>query len=194
MMRKRIVLLVSYICFMMLFAITTIQSFKPWNNIVRSKNSPVTSISKQVPNKLLIQPMQDMNSAEKCESLNVSLPQYTNEELDFMTAVIYYEAGADYCSDEWQLMVGSVVMNRVNDSRFPNTIQEVLTQEGQYQPFQDGIHLPQNVEKKVIERAKKNAKKVLEGYRNCPKTVVWQAEFVQGKGVYKKIGNTYFCY
>ena len=44
------------------------------------------------------------------------------EDLELLAKVIQTESGAEWCEDELQLMVGSVVLNRVNDSRFPNTI------------------------------------------------------------------------
>ena len=59
-------------------------------------------------------------------------PPYTAEELEHLAVAIYQEAGGDACSDETRLMVGSVVMNRVEDSRFPDTLHGVLTQKSQY--------------------------------------------------------------
>ena len=58
-------------------------------------------------------------------------PPYTDEELDALALAIYQEAGSDACSDEARLMVGAVVLNRVADDRYPDTIQEVLMQRAQ---------------------------------------------------------------
>lgn len=118
---------------------------------------------------------------------------YTDEELDIMSRVIYAEAGSDWISDEQQQLVGMVVMNRVKDSRFPNTIKEVVFQKGQYACTWDG-----NFNKTPNKRAIENAKCVLEGKVECPENVIFQAEFKQGKGVYKvfksKYSTTYFCF
>ena len=57
---------------------------------------------------------------------------YTEDELEMLAIVIYREAGGNSCSDETRLMVGTVVMNRIQDKRFPNTMKGVLTQKSQY--------------------------------------------------------------
>lgn len=53
-----------------------------------------------------------------------------------MAAIIWCEARGE--SYEGQLAVGTVVMNRVESSRFPNTIEEVISQKGQFSPYQSG--------------------------------------------------------
>lgn len=121
--------------------------------------------------------------------------KYTAEELDLLARIINAEAGI--MSDEAQQLTGNVVLNRVDDARFPNTIKEVIYQKGQYAPTWNGA-----IKKEPTQRAISNAKRLLEGERFCDGTVVWQAEFKQGKGVYKKITETingytytmYFCY
>lgn len=57
------------------------------------------------------------------------------EDLEMLACVIYQEAGGDECSDECRIDVGDVVLNRVADSRFPDTLEGVLTQRGQYGRF-----------------------------------------------------------
>jgi len=124
---------------------------------------------------------------------------YTQDELFCMAAAIYNEAGGDKCSDESRELVGYVILNRVNDSRFPNTIREVLEAKRQYGrfywtgvKFADRSSLPQ--EQHAVKRAYEIAKKVLTTPSPIPKTVVFQAGFKQGDGVYKYIDGIYFCY
>lgn len=120
--------------------------------------------------------------------------QINKSDLDLLARIITAEASV--MSDEVQLLVGQVVLNRVADDRFPDTIRDVIYQKGQYAPVKNG-----SIHNEPTERALRNAKKLLSGYRACGEKVVWQAEFKQGK-VYKKIsekvGNyTYkmiFCY
>ena len=125
---------------------------------------------------------------------------YTEDELFCMAAVIYNEAGGDMCSDEHRAMVGYVVLNRVNDPRFPNSIREVLEQRSQYAGMGDGVKFADRYtkpfEQHAVERAYRVAQEVLENRNNIPipRNVVFQSEFKQGIGVYKQIGNTYFCY
>jgi hypothetical protein len=126
---------------------------------------------------------------------------YTHDELYCMAVAIYNEAGGNACTDEHREMVGYVVLNRVNDSRYPDTIRGVLEQPGQYEGLgSKGVNFAKrssnDLEAKALERAWDTAKKVLENRDNIPipENVVFQAEFQQGKGVYKQLGNTYFCY
>lgn len=125
---------------------------------------------------------------------------YTDDELFCMAAVIYNEAGGNKCSDEHRALVGYVVLNRVNDPRFPDSIREVLEQRGQYAYMSKGVRFAKRHtnpgEKRAVERAYRIAREVLENRNNIPipANVVFQAEFKQGIGVYKHLGNTYFCY
>ena len=112
-------------------------------------------------------------------------------DLELLARIINAEAGG--CTDEHQLLVGNVVLNRVADSRFPNTIYGVIYQKGQYSPTWNGA-----INKTPTEQAYKNAQRLLDGERFCPNNVIFQANFKQGSGVYKAISTsysvTYFCY
>ena len=37
------------------------------------------------------------------------------------------------------------------------------------------------------------ARRILEGERVCPENVLFQAEFIQGSGIYKEYDGYYFC-
>lgn len=123
---------------------------------------------------------------------------YTDDDLFCMAAVMWQEAGALYCSDELQLMVGSVVMNHVAHKSFPDTVRGVITRPGAYGTMGwTGVHLPTSSDpytKQAVERCYKNAKKVLNGEYKVPKNVIYQAGFVQGSGIYKYTEGMYFCY
>jgi len=114
-----------------------------------------------------------------------SEPWYTPEELEWMAIVIFNEAGGDAASDETRIMVGNVVLNRVADERFPDTIYEVLTQERQYGLFhwigiQWADRAADPLEAHAVERAYECARRVLDGERALPPEVVWQSENRQG--------------
>ena len=117
---------------------------------------------------------------------------YTEEDLYILSHIISAEAGN--CSEDMMLSVGSVVLNRVRDDRFPNTIEEVVFQQGQYSPTWNGAYYAE-----PTEAACEVAKTLLEEGPTIDPSVVWQAEFPQGQGVYDTIdspwGTTmYFCY
>lgn len=135
---------------------------------------------------------------EEIPTTEATEPPYTAEELEMMALVIYQEAGADYCSDETRLMVGTVVMNRVADPRFPDTLYEVLTQRAQYGRLHwTGLVWPERasnpVEAHAVERAYKCAERILLGERVLPTDVIWQAEFKQGTEVVAYQDGIYFC-
>ena len=117
---------------------------------------------------------------------------YTDDDLYVLSHIISAEAGN--CSEDMMLSVGSVVLNRVADDRFPDTISEVVFQEGQYSPTWDGAYYNE-----PTEAAQKVAKRLLEEGSAIDASVVWQAEFPQENGVYDTIespfGTTmYFCF
>ena len=62
--------------------------------------------------------------------------QELDGDIKRMAAIIYCEARGE--SYEGQLAVGTVVMNRVESTRFPNTIEGVITQSGQFSPYASG--------------------------------------------------------
>lgn len=126
---------------------------------------------------------------------------YTQDELFCMAAAIYNEAGGDACSDETRFLVGYVILNRVNDSRYPDTIREVLEQKDQYGRFYyTGIKFADRGESYwesyAQDRAYQVAEEVLKTRNNIPipPTVVFQSEHKQGVSVYKYQDGLYFCY
>ena len=91
-------------------------------------------------------------------------------------------------SRELQEAVGSVVLNRVASDKFPDTIEEVVFQRGQYACTWDG-----NYDRTPTERNWEVAGYLLENGSQIPENVVFQAQFKQGK-VWKKIDSEIFCY
>lgn len=125
-------------------------------------------------------------------------PTYTEADLEMLALVIYQEAGGDACSDETRLMVGNVVLNRVADDRFPDSIEEVLLQKRQYgRLYWTGLVWPERADKPgeahAVERAYKCAEEVLNGTRLLPDDVIWQAEFPQGTETVAEQDGFYFC-
>lgn len=124
---------------------------------------------------------------------------YTDEELDILALIVYQEAGGDGVSDDTRRLVAQVFLNRVNDSRFPDSFYEVATEERQYgRLYWTGIVWPDRAssqeEAHAVERAYKIAQEVLESDEPiCPESVIFQAEFVQGD-IYAEQDGMYFCF
>ena len=120
---------------------------------------------------------------------------WTEEELEALAVVIYQEAGADACSDETRRMIADVVLNRVLDERFPDTIEGVLLQPWQYgMLWQTGIVWPESAgyecNAHAVERARRIAEEVLCGKHSeiYGEGYVFQAEFGQGSEGFWKDG------
>lgn len=119
---------------------------------------------------------------------------YTEEELYMMSHLIGAEAGE---TEKSRQLVGLVVLNRMNsdDPNFPDTMEEVIFQSGQYACTWDG-----NYEKEPNEDEIESAKKVLSGDTDyeLPAEVIFQSTSVLGV-VHEKVWSevmqnwTYFC-
>lgn len=124
---------------------------------------------------------------------------YTDEELEILALIVYQEAGGDKVSDDTRRLVAQVFLNRVNDSRFPDSFYEVATANRQYgRLYWTGIVWPERAssqaEAHAVERAYKIAQEVLESDEPvCPAGVIFQAEFVQGD-IYAEQDGMYFCF
>ena len=111
--------------------------------------------------------------------------------LDLLTRVVYFEAGDNRLSDRQQQLVAAVACNRVADSRFPSTLSGVVYQQGQYSCSGRLYSISAS---SIPARVRANAKAAAYGQVECPANVVFQAGFRQGKGVYERGYNTFFCY
>ena len=122
-------------------------------------------------------------------------PAYTAADLDLLARLIQAEAGGDDCTDEHQLLVGNVVLNRIADARYPDTLEDVIY-DRQYS-IQYACAYNGALDKPASDRAVRHAERLLEGERFCPVGVVKQSERVQGE-VYESFRTmyttTYFCY
>jgi hypothetical protein len=108
-------------------------------------------------------------------------------ETEMLACVIYQEVGGNAHCDECRRRVADVVLNRVADDRFPNSIEKVLTAKNQYGRFHyTGIKWASShtnpSERKAVERAWRIAEEVMAGKHSdlYGKGYVWQAGFKQG--------------
>lgn len=134
------------------------------------------------------------------EELPLAKPGEQKGDLELLALVIYQEAGGDMCSDETRQMVGEVVLNRVADKRYPNTIEGVITQQAQYGRLHwTGPVWPERAKNPGEQHAVKRAYRIAEELlidkvdRLLPEDVVYQAEFKQGAEVVAEAPGFYFC-
>ena len=122
-------------------------------------------------------------------------------DLDIIAKVI--DGEAPYCPREHQVAVGAVVLNRVADDRFPDSVEEVVGQTSvingrvvaQYSPtYCYGFS-------GILRTSYEAAAEAMNGNHEVPADIVWQANFPQGREVWweshvKTEGFesvTYFC-
>ena len=136
-------------------------------------------------------------SASGLTSYYAGALSYTENDVFMLATIIGQEtAGED---EEIALAVGNVVINRINDPRFPNNMYDVLTARLQYgHDNGEGFYFNSYVTAEGRELCLRVARRLLEGERVLPSNVVWQAGFPQGEGVYIYYDTypygTYLCY
>ena len=62
--------------------------------------------------------------------------KYQHEDLRLLAGITYFEAGCE--PYEGKLAVANVVLNRVKSKKFPNTLEDVIYQSGQFTPALNG--------------------------------------------------------
>lgn len=97
---------------------------------------------------------------------------------------IYREGGGDAVCDDCRVRIADVMLNRVADPRFPDTLKDVLTQKGQYGTMHtDGITFPKRAaqpeEFHAVERAYDIAEEVMGGRHSelYGQGYIYQSEF-----------------
>lgn len=132
------------------------------------------------------EPIDSIELIDPIETVEV-VESYTEDDLYCLAVVIYQEGGGDCVCDECRFRIGDVVLNRVADNRFPNTIREVITQKRQYGllhwtgvEWADRANDP--AEQYAVQRAWDTAKTLLEGNHSklYGNGYIFQAEFEQG--------------
>ena len=86
--------------------------------------------------------------------------------------------------------VGNVIVNRVNDPDFPDSVSGVLSQDGQY-PWGVSYYSEEYIYDPYFYEIAEN---LLAGNTPLPENVVYQARFPQGSGTYCTLGAHYYCY
>jgi len=137
-------------------------------------------------------------SLQAGDDLKVVIPQIMKEkephpDLLLLAKIIHAEAG--YEPFDGQLAVGNVILNRVEDPRFPDTIKAVIYQRGQFTPAMNGSLERTEPNKSSIEAAEKvlNGENVVGDalYFNNPK--VSGHSFFKSLETVKTIGNHRFA-
>ena len=180
-------------------------------NMASEENRPVTPSSEE-PEETVQEAPQEADDEEAFDDSQFCHPPHTKDgvggnggfitddpyDLELLARAIYAEAGGDDCSDETRIMVGNVILNRMKDPRYPDTMEEVLTQPLQYNTFdKTGVVWKDRAsdpdERDAVERAYQCAERVLLGEKLLPDDVIFQSEYIQGTEIVAHQDGIYFC-
>ena len=147
------------------------------------------------------------NEAQKAIAGYQKLAQYRDEDIRILTTTVFHEAG--HTTEQLRQYVAQVVLNRVEDSRFPDTVKGVITQPGQYSTKYATVEAANAIQATDSKNGtyyygicEDSVKAAMMGQVEMPSNVLYQANFSQGKGVWKSVyfnsgwyaSTSYFCY
>ena len=147
------------------------------------------------------------NEAQKAIAGYQKLAQYSDEDIRILTTTVFHEAG--HTTEQLRQYVAQVVLNRVEDSRFPDTVKGVITQPGQYSTKYATVEAANAIQATASKNGtyyygicEDSVKAAMMGQVEMPSNVLYQANFSQGKGVWKSVyfnsgwyaSTSYFCY
>ena len=147
------------------------------------------------------------NEAQKAIAGYQKLAQYSDEDIRILTTTVFHEAG--HTTEQLRQYVAQVVLNRVEDSRFPDTVKGVITQPGQYSTKYATVEAANAIQATDSKNGtyyygicEDSVKAAMMGQVEMPSNALYQANFSQGKGVWKSVyfnsgwyaSTSYFCY
>lgn len=129
----------------------------------------------------------ETTSSEAGDSAEAQPVSADNEEVELLARLVNAEAGSG--AWETQVAAASVILNRVQSDTFPDTIHDVIYQEGQYPTAWNGA-----MDQTPSEQAWESARYVYQNGSQIPANVLYQSGDVQGSGVWAQLDGDYFCY
>lgn len=123
---------------------------------------------------------------EDTETEVVSSPPYSMDDLEYLAHLIYAEVGN--LSEDAHWYCGCVVLNRVASDDYPDTIQDVINQKGQYSTHKSMWS------KEPDDMSWEIAEELLLYGSDIPSNVIYQSMSKQGSGVWYSEKGEYFCY
>lgn len=111
--------------------------------------------------------------------------EITEEDKELLARIVYLEARGQSFSG--QRAVAEVVLNRVLDSRFPDTVYEVLYAPGQFTPAKSiASTTPTETQYEVVDC-------VIDETPITTENTIYFATSALTKNIFAKIGDHYFC-
>lgn len=125
------------------------------------------------------------------DSGNYFLNKQNLEDVKLLAKVIYAEATENpNLRVQDRQYVGAVVMNRLRSGYYGSTLKDVI-----YAPSQYACIYSKKFNSNPPYECLNIAYQLLSGQTfEVPSNIIYQAQFPQGKGVWKKVGVHYYCY
>jgi len=115
------------------------------------------------------------------------------DELQLLARVIFAEAGDRLHDEDFRACVGEMVLNRVASPEFPDTLEEVVYQRGQFLCTTQ----PEFSDLRPSRSCAEIALRLLEGERRLAPQVLYQSQWQIGPAYVRffdrRLGYTYFC-
>ena len=108
----------------------------------------------------------------------------------YRLAQLLYAENGSAKDDECVFLTGIVVVKRMKSKKYPDTLEGVISQKGQYSTYQTG-KIDCRPDERCLEFAEEILRFGLE--KDYPDNLLFQAEFPQGRKIYKRFGHEYFC-
>lgn len=183
------------------FTIIILQFISMWEGIERKSTTETrTVIMHEESQTVKVQKMNSQPQVLEIRELIQDEATYYREmishlsEQELLASLMYHEEGVLLSKIDYQdakrahLLAGSVVLHRTNMNFMgAKTIEDTIFAKGQY------THTLPKLANPVPEEVLEWAGELLENGPIGPKDLIYQAQFIQGDGIYEKIDNQYFC-
>jgi N-acetylmuramoyl-L-alanine amidase len=131
-------------------------------------------------------------SAPASRGSSTNIQSVSRNDSELMAKMVYAESRGE--PFEGQVAVASVILNRVKDSRFPNTVSGVIYQPGAFTPVQNGqlYQTPNATAYRAVDNAMKGwdaSGGAIYFYNPDTATSAW----IWSRQIVKKIGKHYFA-
>jgi N-acetylmuramoyl-L-alanine amidase len=149
-----------------LFSLLTYANIQPITILAKTKEDAQLFLVKAKDPSIKMALKYEISSEMKLEKINqpakgelqpseriITQNSITKKEQDLLARLVHAEAKGE--TFEGKVAVAEVVLNRVDHHQFPNSIEEVITQEGQFQPIDNGAILESagKLDKKAVQVA-----------------------------------------
>jgi spore germination cell wall hydrolase CwlJ-like protein len=144
---------------------------------------------------MLAQKIAEQQMQEQVEVLSKIQPKSPEyyDLIEILARVIHAEESNEVNGEDASWAVAGVILERVYDENYPDTIEGVIYQQGQFEcTWNGGMYReePTDIEYEIAAEA---VRLYYEGGRILPEGSIYIAEFVQGDGVVMQFGKTYVC-